>query len=211
MSKKTAKNTENSTSVNASVIEMYQNLVSEVADVNVDGVNFILETARMISAGEVTAREIRASIESLGKFDIAPVIKASHAEILEVAAKIIIENDCAGAPTPLVSKVLSLATRVKRGGVEIKSNETFAALDERTPSVAEIAAARKEETAKDEPVEIAVPTIDALVIGFVAELKKMTKGKLDTAAFTEASTPALEEMKVIMTALTKNRKKSQAA
>lgn len=177
MAKKTAKNTENSAvSVNAQIVNLYRDLVSTTEDTNTANLNFIIFTAEMIQRGEVSAREIRASIESCGKFAIAPVIKASHAEILETACAIILENSSAGASDPLASKVLSLATRVKRAGVEVKAGDTFESLDEKTPSAKEIADAKKTDKV-EEVAQVALPALDALVIGFIAEFKKAVKGK----------------------------------
>lgn len=213
MATKSAKNTKKTAiETNREIVEMYRELVNEVSDTNTAGLNFVIFSSEMIQRGEVSAREIRASIESVGKLAIAPVIKASHAEVLEVAAKIIMENASAGASDPLVSKVLSLATRVKRAGVEVKAGDTFESLDEQTPSASEIAQARKAEAgAEAEAVKVALPVLDALVVEFVANLKKATKGKLDTATLSDVSTPALEELKVLLGTLAKNRKASKVA
>lgn len=212
MAKKSASNTKNSApALNSEIVSMYRELVSNTEDTNTANLNFIIYSSEMIQRGEVSAREIRSSIESVGKLEISPIIKASHAEVLETAARIIMENSASGSHEPKADKVLSLATRVKRGGIEIKAGESFTALDERTPSASEIAQARKAETAKDESVKVQVPAIDGLIIEFVANLKKVTKGQLDTATFTDVSTPALEELKVLLGTLAKNRKAKKIA
>lgn len=207
MATKTAKTAKNSTpALNTQIVEMYRELVSEVSDTNTAGLNFVIFTAEMIQRGEVTAREIRSSIESVGKLDIAPVIKASHAEILEVAAQIIMENESAGAPAPLVSKVLSLATRVKRAGVEVKAGDTFAKLDEETPSAKEIADAKK--SGAEDVAQVSLPVIDALVIEFIANLKKSVKGKnFETLTLENVPTKDLEFLALALAQLAKNTRK----
>ena len=93
---------------------------------------------------------------------------------------------------------------MKRSGTEISSNETIEALDERTPTIKEISDSKKEDSS-DETVEISVPTLDALIIGFVAELKKLSKGeKIKSLQFDALTTPVLEEMKIILGTISKN-------
>jgi hypothetical protein len=151
--------------------------------------------------GKVTGREFRASIEQAGVNPLVAV-KPSHAEIIPTACEILAN----GREGVTVAKLLSVATRAKRSGTDI-GNSNLADLDENLPTIKEISDAKKSES-ESESVEIEIPTLDALVLGFVAELKKLSKGeKLNALKFTDISTPALEEMKVILGTIAKNTNK----
>jgi hypothetical protein len=188
------------TAVNSTIVTAYQNITVQTEDLNKAGLDLILLVGREMREGRATGREYRASIEQAGVNPLV-AIKSSHAEIIPTACEVIASVGFDGLT---VAKVLSLATRVKRSGTALEQGESLESLDERTPSIKEISDSKKE-NAGDDSVTVAVPTLDALLIGFIAELKKATKKNLATATFSDLATPALEEMKVIMTQLAKNK------
>jgi len=186
--------------INSQVVTAYQDITVQTLDLNGAGLDFIALIGQLMADGKITGREFRASIEQAGINPLVAV-KPSHAEIIPTACEIL-ANGRAGVT---VAKLLSVATRAKRSGAEI-GESNLADLDENLPTIKEISDAKKSES-ESESVEVAVPSIDALVIGFVAELKKLTKGeKIKTATFTDISTPALAELKVILGTLSQNRK-----
>jgi hypothetical protein len=188
------------TAVNSTIVSAYQNITAQTTDLNQAGLDFISLVGVEMSTGRVSGREYRASLEQAGVNPLVAV-KPSHAEIIPTACEIMATIGSSGLT---VAKLLSLSTRVKRSGTALNQGETLDALDERTPSIKEISDSKKE-NAGDDAVTVAVPTLDALLIGFIAELKKATKKNLATATFSDLATPALEEMKVIMTQLAKNK------
>jgi hypothetical protein len=189
------------TAVNSTIVTAYQNITVQTADLNQAGLDFIWLVGCEMSEGRVSGREYRASLEQAGVNPLVAV-KPSHAEIIPTACEILLTVGNKGL---IVSKLLSLATRVKRSGTKVEQGDTLESLDEKTPSIKEISDAKKE-SSEGESVEVAIPSLDALVIGFVAELKKQTKKNLQTATFTDLATPALEELKVLMTQLAKNKR-----
>jgi hypothetical protein len=189
------------TAINSTIVSAYQNITAQTTDLNQAGLDFISLVGCEMSAGRVTGREYRASIEQAGVNPLVAV-KPSHAEIIPTACEIMATIGSTGLT---VAKLLSLSTRVKRSGTALEQGESLESLDERTPSIKEISDSKKED-AQDDAVTVAVPSLDALVIGFVAELKKQTKKNLQTATFTDLATPALEELKVLMSQLAQNRK-----
>ena len=189
--------------INSQIVTAYQNITVQTLDLNGAGLDFIMLVGGTMAAGLLTGREYRASIEQAGINPLVAV-KPSHAEIIPTACEILAN----GRDGVTVAKLLSVATRAKRSGAEI-GNSTLADLDENLPTIKEISDAKKSESeSESDSVEIEIPTIDALILGFVAELKKLTKGeKIKTATFTDISTPALEEMKVILGTIAKNTAK----
>ena len=188
------------TAINSTIVTAYQNISVETEDLNLAGLDFISLVGVEMATGRVSGREYRASLEQAGINPLVAV-KPSHAESIPTACEIMAKI---GKDGLIVSKLLSLATRVKRSGTALQQGESLESLDDRTPSIKEISDSKKE-NAGDESVAVAVPTLDALLIGFIAELKKATKKNLATATFSDLATPALEEMKVIMTQLAKNK------
>lgn len=188
------------TAVNSTIVSAYQNITAQTTDLNKAGLDFISLVGVEMGAGRVSGREYRASLEQAGVNPLVAV-KPSHAEIIPTACEIMANLGSTGLT---VAKLLSLSTRVKRSDTALNQGESLESLDERTPSIKEISDSKKE-NAGDESVTVAVPTLDALLIGFIAELKKATKKNLATATFSDLATPALEEMKVIMTQLAKNK------
>jgi isopenicillin N synthase-like dioxygenase len=204
MSKKNA-TLEVPATVNSTVVTAYQAISKDTEDLNQAGLDLIVLLDCEMSAGRLTGRELRASIEQVG---INPLvaIKFSHAEIIPTAREIIAK--VTDKESLIVSKVLSLATRVKRAGVEL-TESTYADLDENTPTIKEIAESKKENKEEEgAAVEVALPELDALLLEFVANLKKVTKKNLQGMEFGDIATPALEELKVIMGQLAKNKKAS---
>lgn len=187
--------------VNSTIISAYQNITSQTLDLNSAGLDFIELVAKEINAGRVTAREYRASLEQ-AKVNPLVAVKPSHAEIMTVALDIMAK---VGREGLIVGKLLSLANRVKRSGSEVSEGETLAELEERIPTIKEISDEKKAE-AEGEIATVEIPEVDALIVGFVAALKKATKGNLDTITFSDISTKSLEEMKVILGQMSKNRK-----
>jgi hypothetical protein len=186
--------------INTQIVTAYQNITVQTNDLNGAGLDFIMLVGELMAAQIISGREYRAAIEQVGINPLVAV-KPSHAEIIPTACEILMN----GRDGVTVAKLLSVATRAKRSGSEI-GESNLADLDENLPTIKEISDAKKSES-ESESVEVAVPSLDALVIGFVAELKKLTKGdKINTATFTDISTPALAELKVIMGALSQNRK-----
>jgi hypothetical protein len=186
--------------VSSVIVSAYQNITSQTLDLNSAGLDFIELVGQEISAGRITAREYRASLEQ-AKVNPLVAVKPAHAEIIPTACEILSKL---GRENVTVAKLLSLSTRVKRSGTEISSNETIEALEKRTPTIKEISDSKKSDSS-DETVTIAVPTLDALIIGFVTELKKLSKGeKIKALQFDALTTPALEEMKVILGTISKN-------
>ena len=191
-----------------SIVTGYQNLKSSTGDLNRLGVEFALSCGQMICNGLATGREFRASIKQAGEAKSVSV-KATHAEYLHLIPALI--KQIGGIDkVEDVSKLLSLVTRIGRNGGEIPEGSTIADLDEATPTIKEISDAKKE-TAKDEEdiATVEIPEVDALIVGFVAALKKATKGNLDTITFSDISTKSLEEMKVILGQMSKNRKAAE--
>lgn len=189
--------------VNSTVVTAYQAISAETADLNQAGLDLIVLLDCEMSANRLTGRELRASIEQVGVNPLV-AIKYSHAEIIPTAREIIAK--VTDKESLIVSKVLSLATRIKRSGVEI-AESTYADLDEKTPTIKEIAESKKENKEEEGAgVEIALPELDALLLEFVANLKKATKKNLQGMQFGDIATPALEELKVIMGQLAKNKK-----
>jgi len=189
------------TAINSTIVSAYQNITAQTTDLNQAGLDFISLVGVEMGAGRVSGREYRASLEQAGVNPLVAV-KPSHAEIIPTACEIMANLGSTGLT---VAKLLSLSTRVKRSGTELTQGESLESLDERTPSIKEISDSKKEDT-QGEGVEVAIPSLDALVIGFVAELKKQTKKNLASATFSDLATPALEELKVIMSQLAQNRK-----
>lgn len=192
--------------VNSKIVSAYQNITIQTLDLNSAGLDFIELVAKEINAGRVTAREYRASLEQ-AKVNPLVAVKPSHAEIMVFAWNIMAK---VGRTDLTVSKLLSLATRVKRSNTDVKHGESLADLEERTPTIKEISDEKKAEN-QDETVTVEIPEIDALIVGFVAALKKATKGNLDTITFSDISTKSLEEMKVILGQMSKNRKAVKTA
>ena len=188
--------------INSQIVTAYQNITVQTNDLNGAGLEFIMLVGELMAAQIISGREYRAAIEQVGINPLVAV-KPSHAEIIPTACEILMN----GRDGVTVAKLLSVATRAKRSGSEI-GESNLADLDENLPTIKEISDAKKSESeSESDAVEIEIPSIDALILGFVAELKKLTKGeKIKTATFTDISTPALEEMKVIMGALSQNRK-----
>ena len=189
-------------SVNSTVVTAYQAISAETADLNQAGLDLIVLLDCEMSAGRLSGRELRASIEQVGVNPLV-AIKYTHAEIIPTAREIIAK--VTDKESLIVSKVLSLATRVKRAGVEI-AESTYADLDDNTPTIKEIAESKKSDKEEESAVEIALPELDALLLEFVANLKKVTKKNLQGMQFGDIATPALEELKVIMGQLAKNKK-----
>lgn len=196
--KKSAKSVE-VVSVNSQIVTAYQEITVQTLDLNGAGLDFIELIGKLMKEGKLTGREFRASIEQAGVNPLVAV-KASHAEVIPTACEIL-KNGRAGVT---VAKLLSVATRAKRSGSEI-GNSKLSELDDSLPTIKEISDSKKSESESESEVEIQIPTLDALILGFVSELKKMTKGeKIKSAKFTDISTPALEEMKVILGTIAKN-------
>lgn len=191
--------------VNSTVVTAYQAISAETADLNQAGLDLIVLLDCEMSAGRLTGRELRASIEQVGVNPLV-AIKFSHAEIIPTAREIIAK--VTDKENLIVSKVLSLATRVKRAGIEITEESTWADLNDNTPTIKEISDSKKENQEEEPAVEVALPELDALLLEFVANLKKVTKKNLQGMQFGDIATPALEELKVIMGQLTKNKKAS---
>jgi hypothetical protein len=186
--------------VSSVIVTAYQNITADTLNLNEAGLDFLLLVGQEMATGRVSGREYRASLEQ-AKVNPLVAVKPAHAEIIPTACEILSKL---GRENVTVAKLLSLSTRVKRSGTEISSNETIEALDERTPTIKEISDSKKSDS-DEETVEIAVPTLDALIIGFVAELKKLSKGeKIKSLQFDALTTPALEEMKVILGTISKN-------
>jgi hypothetical protein len=193
-------------SVVSSIVTGYQNLKSSTGDLNRLGVLFALECGVLIVNGKATGRQFRASIKQAGEAKSVSV-KATHAEYLYLVPELV--GQIGGVDkVEDVSKLLSLVTRIGRNGGEIPEGSTLADLDEATPTIKEISDKKKADAAKDEEdvATIEIPEVDALIVGFVAALKKATKGNLDTITFSDISTKSLEEMKVILGQMSKNRK-----
>ena len=188
------------TSVNSSIVTAYQNITNQTLDLNGAGLDFVLLVGKLMKANKVSGREFRASIEQAGVNPLVSV-KPSHAEVIPTACEILAN----GREGVTVAKLLSLATRVKRGGIEVTAGESFESLDERTPSIKEISDSKKDAVLSDS-VEVAIPALDALVIEFVANLKKATKKDMMNLEFSDLATPALQELKVIMGQLAQNKK-----
>jgi len=188
--------------INSQIVTAYQNITVQTNDLNGAGLDFIMLVGELMAAQIISGREYRAAIEQVGINPLVAV-KPSHAEIIPTACEILMN----GRDGVTVAKLLSVATRAKRSGFDVELS-TLAELDENLPTIKEISDAKKAESeSESESVEVQVPSLDALVIGFVAELKKLTKGdKINTATFTDISTPALAELKVIMGTLSQNRK-----
>ena len=188
--------------INSQIVTAYQDITIQTLDLNGAGLDFIALIGKLMADGKITGREFRASIEQAGVNPLVAV-KSSHAEIIPTACEILAN----GREGVTVAKLLSVATRAKRSGTKI-GEAKLSELDENLPTIKEISDAKKSESeSESESVEVQIPSIDALVIGFVAELKKLTKGeKIKTATFTDISTPALAELKVILGTLSQNRK-----
>ena len=190
-----------------SIVTGYVNLKTSTGDLNRLGVEFAVNCGNLILNGKATGRAFRASIKSAGIVK-AVAVKESHAEALYLVPTLVTQLGGI-AKIEDISKLLSLAVRIYRNGGEIPTGSTMDELDESVPTIKEISDAKKSESeSESDAVEIEIPTIDALILGFVAELKKLTKGeKIKTATFTDISTPALEEMKVILGTIAKNTAK----
>ena len=192
-------------SVVSSIVTGYQNLKSSTGDLNRLGVLFALECGVLIVNGKATGRQFRASIKQAGEAKSVSV-KATHAEYLYLVPELVGQVGDVDKVED-VSKLLSLVTRIGRNGGEIPEGSTIAELDEATPTIKEISDAKKEAAKDEEDVAtVEIPEVDALIVGFVAALKKATKGNLDTITFSDISTKSLEEMKVILGQMSKNRK-----
>jgi len=193
-------------SVVSSIVSGYQNLKTSTGDLNKLGVIFALDCGNLINAGKATGREFRASIKQAGIVK-AVSVKETHAEYLHLVPALIAQIGGVDGVED-VSKLLSLVTRIGRNGGEIPAGSTIAELDESTPTIKEISDKKKED-AQDEIPTVEIPEIDALIVGFVAALKKATKGKMETITFGDISTKSLEEMKVILGQMSKNRKATE--
>ena len=192
-------------SVVSSIVSGYQNLKSSTGDLNKLGVLFALDCGNLINAGKATGREFRASIKQAGIVK-AVSVKETHAEYLYLVPALIAQIGGVDGVDD-VSKLLSLVTRIGRNGGEIPEGATIAALDEVTPTIKEISDKKKADAeGEEDTVTVEIPEVDALIVGFVAALKKATKGKMDTITFGDISTKSLEEMKVILGQMSKNRK-----
>jgi hypothetical protein len=184
--------------INSQIVTAYQNITVQTNDLNGAGLDFIMLVGELMAAQIISGREYRAAIEQVGINPLVAV-KPSHAEIIPTACEILLN----GREGVTVAKLLSVATRAKRSGFDVE-NSTMAELDENLPTIKEISDSKKSES-ESESVEIEIPTIDALILGFVSELKKLSKGKkIESLKFSEISTPALEEMKVILGTIAKN-------
>ena len=191
-----------------SIVTGYQNLKSSTGDLNRLGVEFALSCGQMICNGLATGREFRASIKQAGVAKSVSV-KETHAESLHLIPALI--KQIGGMDkVDDVSALLSLSTRIYRNGGEIPAGNTLKEISDETPTIKEISDAKKE-AAKDEEdiATVEIPEVDALIVGFVAALKKATKGNLDTITFSDISTKSLEEMKVILGQMSKNRKAAE--
>lgn len=181
------------------IVSAYQNISTEADKSNQDGLDFISLVARLIESGKTSANGFKVSIKQAGINPLVP-IKENHAEYLVHAALIIarVKGDLT------VAKVLTLANRVKRSGYEVVSGDTFEELEKNVPTIKETTDAKKTDKVED-GAKVVVPTLDALVIGFVSELKKLSKGEnIKTLKFDELTTSALEEMKVILGTISRN-------
>lgn len=190
-----------------SIVTGYVNLKTSTGDLNRLGVEFAVNCGNLILNGKATGRAFRASIKSAGIVK-AVAVKESHAEALYLVPTMVTQLGGI-AQIENVSELLSVAVRIYRNGGEIPAGSNMDEITADLPTIKEISDAKKEKAeSESESVEIEIPTIDALILGFVAELKKLTKGeKIKTAKFTDISTPALEEMKVILTNIAKNTAK----
>ena len=194
--------------INSSIVSGYQNLKKGTGDLNLKGVEFALECGVLIVNGKATGRGFRASIKQAGIVK-AVSVKETHAESLYLIPALV-EQLGGVNKVEDVSKLLSLSTRIYRNGGEIPTGSTLADLDENTPTIKEISDKKKEDAAED-VATVEIPEVDALIVGFVAALKKATKGNLDTITFSDISTKSLEEMKVILGQMSKNRKAAKIA
>ena len=192
----------------SSIVSGYQNLKSSTGDLNKLGVEFAVSCGNLINAGKASGREFRASIKQAGIVK-AVSVKETHAESLYLIPALVAQLGGVDKVED-VSKLLSLSTRINRNGGEIPAGNTLAELDEVTPTIKEISDKKKAEAeGEDETVTVEIPEVDALIVGFVAALKKATKGNLDTITFSDISTKSLEEMKVILGQMSKNRKAAE--
>lgn len=187
-----------------SIVTGYVNLKTSTGDLNRLGVEFAVNCGNLILNGKATGRAFRASIKSAGIVK-AVAVKESHAEALYLVPTMVTQLGGI-AKIENVSELLSVAVRIYRNGGEIPAGSNMDEMTADLPTIKEISDAKKEKAeSESDAVEIEIPTIDALILGFVAELKKLTKGeKIKTATFTDISTPALEEMKVILGTIAKN-------
>ena len=190
------------TTVNSSIVTAYQDITAQTLDLNGAGLDFLVLVGKLMDSNKVSGREFRASIEQAGINPLVSV-KPSHAEVIQTACIIL---GTVGREGVTVAKLLSLATRVKRSGVEVESGDTFESLDDKTPSIKEISDSKKETAQEGEGVTVALPALDALLLNFVSDLKKITKKDLQGLEFGDISTPALHELKVIMGQLAQNKK-----
>jgi hypothetical protein len=190
----------------SSIVSGYQNLKSSTGDLNKLGVEFAVSCGNLINAGKASGREFRASIKQAGIVK-AVSVKETHAESLYLIPALVAQLGGVDKVED-VSKLLSLSTRINRNGGEIPAGNTLTELDEVTPTIKEISDKKKEDAAED-VATVEIPEIDALIVGFVAALKKATKGKMETITFGDISTKSLEEMKVILGQMSKNRKATE--
>lgn len=202
--KMTAKKTGEIVETVNSIVTGYVNLKTSTGDLNRLGVEFAVNCGNLILNGKATGRAFRASIKSAGIVK-AVAVKESHAEALYLVPTMVTQLGGI-AKIESVSELLSVAVRIYRNGGEIPAGSNMDEMTADLPTIKEISDAKKEKAeSESDAVEIEIPTIDALILGFVAELKKLTKGeKIKTATFTDISTPALEEMKVILGTIAKN-------
>jgi hypothetical protein len=171
-------------------------------------VEFAVSCGNLINAGKASGREFRASIKQAGIVK-AVSVKETHAESLYLIPALVAQLGGVDKVED-VSKLLSLSTRINRNGGEIPAGNTLTELDEVTPTIKEISDKKKADAeGEDETVTVEIPEVDALIVGFVAALKKATKGNLDTITFSDISTKSLEEMKVILGQMSKNRKAAE--
>jgi hypothetical protein len=203
----TAKKTGEIVETVTSIVTGYVNLKTSTGDLNRLGVEFAVNCGNLILNGKATGRAFRASIKSAGIVK-AVAVKESHAEALYLVPTMVTQLGGI-AKIENVSELLSVAVRIYRNGGEIPAGATMDEVTADLPTIKEISDAKKAAAeSESESVEIEIPTLDALVLGFVAELKKLSKGeKLNALKFTDISTPALEEMKVILGTIAKNTNK----
>lgn len=194
MAKNTAKNTKKNDKVeiakiDSTIVNRYRELSESVHDAEM---YFVVEIAGELNQGQTSVRVVAASIKEAQELGNAPTIRASHAQYFQTAAKIL--SEIHGAEEQKISDLLKLAARVQRErGVEgvdeaLKAADSFAALDEQTPTQTQ---SKKE----NEKAEIKVPdSVEIIVAEMVARLGKIKNLK-------DAKTQDLQALKAAMAAL----------
>lgn len=171
-STKTAKTTKNSNVTSPLVIKGYSNLANSTRKAEVE---FVFQLADLLATGKTSVRIAKASIKAaIEKSGQAPTFRASHVESVRISAVIF---SLQGADKAKVSDVLKLADRIKRAyGVDeallcVQNFEgDFSALDEQTPTQAELQSEAKAE-AEAEPKAQKVESVESILRDTLKRIK----------------------------------------